>query len=283
MAILDLSTLPLDRTELQALRELLGDVQKVELDLPELWRLMDDVWDAMGCDGEMPDWDLIASYYRHPVWLLNGLFVEADPLSMQHRRAIAGWIAGEAITRVLDFGGGFGTLASLIADTSEHVWVDILEPHPPRIGLERASQRARVGFVSSLHAEREPYDCLVSTDVLEHVADPLKLLREMRDVVRPDGYLLLANNFHPVIKCHLPRHFHLRATFELFALALGLARIGRVPDTHAVIYRKLRSPVQVPDATLRRLERLSRVGFPVLDRARRWGGQAVRRARAALP
>ena len=49
--------------------------------------------------------------------LLNGLFIEADATSMMHRRAIADWVVerGASIRKLLDFGGGFGTLASLIA------------------------------------------------------------------------------------------------------------------------------------------------------------------------
>ena len=282
MVSLDLSVLPLDARERDCLVGLLGTQElRVELDLTELWRLMDRVWDDMGCDNRAPDWSRIERYYQHPVWLLNGLFIEADATSMMHRRAIADWVVerGASIRKLLDFGGGFGTLASLIARASDHVHVDIFEPHPPRIGQLRVESLERVAFVSSLDVENAAWDCLVSTDVLEHVADPLQTLCQMQAVVRPGGYLLLANNFYPVIKCHLPATFHLRATFELFAYGLGLARVGRVPNSHAVIYHKAHA-LRFDAATLRRFERVSRAAFPVLDTLRRVGGKAVRRARA---
>jgi SAM-dependent methyltransferase len=284
MVSLDLSQLPLDATERECLVSLLGTRElRVELELSELWRLMDRVWDDMGCDNRVPDWPRIERYYQHPVWLLNGLFIESDATSMMHRSAIAEWVVeqGTRIRKLLDFGGGFGTLASLIARASDHVHVDIYEPHAPRIGQLRVERLERVAFVQSIDAENAAWDCLVSTDVLEHVADPLQTLCQMQAAVRPGGYLLLANNFYPVIKCHLPATFHLRATFELFARGLGLARIGRVTNSHAVIYQKLDAR-RLDSAMLRRLERVSKAAFPVLDTLRRWGGTTVRRARAAI-
>lgn len=284
MASLDLSTLPLDVSERECLVRLLGTrALQVELHLTELWRLMDRVWAEMGCDNLAPDWSLIERYYQHPVWLLNGLFIEADATSMMHRRAIAEWVAerGASVRTLLDFGGGFGTLARLIAQASKNVHVDIFEPHPTRIGQLRVADLERVAFVMSIDADNAAWDCLVSTDVLEHVADPLQTLCQMQAVVRPGGYLLLANNFHPVIQCHLPSTFHLRATFELFALGLGLVRMGRVKNTHAVVYQK-RHRVQLHPDAMRRLERMSKTAFPVLDTLRRWGGQTVQRARVAI-
>ena len=159
--------------------------------------------------------------------------------------------------------------------------MDIFEPHPTRIGQARVDKLERVALVPRIDAQSAPWDCVVSTDVLEHVADPLRTLCQMQSVVRPGGYLLLANNFYPVIKCHLPATFHLRATFEVFARGLGLARVGYVPNSHAVIYHKRHAP-RLDVASLRRLERVSKAAFPVLDPLRRWGGQTLRRARAVI-
>ena len=50
------------------------------------------------------------------------------------------------------------------------------------------------------------FDFVIASHVLEHVEDPLIVLSIMIDSVRINGYLVIANCFYPVIKCHLP-HF----------------------------------------------------------------------------
>lgn len=282
MPTIDLTAYPLTDEERACLRGLLGDRERAELSLEALWALLDRVWYALGCSNRQPDWTRIQRYYEHPVWLLNGMFIEADPVSLQHRQAIADHIAAraatEGFTRVLDYGGGFGTLARLIAARSDRLSVDVLEPHPTRIGQLRVAELPRVSFVSSCDSGN--WDVLVSTDVLEHVGDPLRVLCDMRRAVRPGGQLLLANNFEPCIQCHLPGTFHLRPSFELFAFSLGLLRVGRIEDSHAVIYRRTRASV-LDAEHLRGLEAVSRRAFPVLDRARRGVQQLRARMRGA--
>ena len=43
--------------------------------LENLWKIMDEIWDEFNCDPENLD-DKVDSFYRHPVWLLNGLFAD---------------------------------------------------------------------------------------------------------------------------------------------------------------------------------------------------------------
>lgn len=95
---------------------------------------------------------------------------------------------------------------------------------------------------------------LVSTDVLEHVPDPLKLLAEMVDAVRPSGHLIFANEFFPVILCHLSWTFHLRYSFDSLCQALGLQVLGPCEGSHATTYP--RSQVLEPNwRLLCRMER----------------------------
>ena len=54
--------------------------------------VMDEIWDALGCDehglGEEVD-----TFYKHPVWVLNGLFIEGDQESLSNRHTFAEWVA----------------------------------------------------------------------------------------------------------------------------------------------------------------------------------------------
>lgn len=54
----------------------------------DLWQLMDEQWIFHKCDPRVMD-DRVTAFYRHPVWLLNGLFIEQDPESLAYRKAFA--------------------------------------------------------------------------------------------------------------------------------------------------------------------------------------------------
>lgn len=231
------------------------------LDIKQLWNLMDRVWDEIGCDSNDPDSQKISEYYQHPIWLLNGSFTESDPLSISHRKSISTWVSQQHINSILDFGGGFGTLARMISDATEQVTVDICEPYPSDEARSRCQNYPRIKFVNALG---ENYECLVSTDVLEHVPDPLKLFAEMIAAVKQDGYLVIANHFYPCIKCHLPTTFHLRYSFDRFAEMMGLEVVGPCEGSHATIYRKS-GDVQVDWKKLRRMELKSRFLFPLRE------------------
>lgn len=107
-------------------------------DLEQMWYLMDLIWDDMGCDNEQLNWETIGKFYSHPVWLLNGLFIEQHELSMQHRNSISDWVANNKFQNVVDYGGGFGTLARLIAKKDSAMNVNIYEPHPSDFGVKSA-------------------------------------------------------------------------------------------------------------------------------------------------
>ncbi|WP_411875738.1 class I SAM-dependent methyltransferase [Vulcanococcus limneticus] len=227
--------------------------------LEQLWSLMDQAWERCGCDNRAPDPDQLALFYQDPVWLLNGMFIEQHDVSMGHRHAITAAVAALAPQRVMDFGGGFGTLARLLATALPQAGVAICEPYPPRHGIESCRPFANIRFVPELKSQS--VDVLVSTDVLEHVPDPLPLLAAMVDTVRPGGHLLIANCFFPVIACHLPCTFHLRYSFDACCQALGLEVLGPCVGSHATVYR--RTKALEPDwPRLRAIERRSQHLFP---------------------
>ncbi len=227
--------------------------------LEQLWSLMDQAWTRHACDNHSPNSDRLANFYSDPIWLLNGMFIEQHGVSMGHRQAITEAVAAIAPSQVLDFGGGFGTLARLLAKALPQTEIAICEPYPPRHGIESCKPFANIRFVPEL--SQQSVDVLVSTDVLEHVTDPLSLLAAMVDAVRPDGHLFIANCFYPVILCHLPCTFHLRYSFDAFCRALGLEVLGPCTGSHATIYR--RTHVMEPDwPRLRAMERRSQMLFP---------------------
>ncbi|HDL01638.1 MAG TPA: hypothetical protein ENH23_05330, partial [candidate division Zixibacteria bacterium] len=75
---------------------LLNFIDRDKDDLEAMWQLMDIVWDECGCNNKKLNWSNIGKFYSHPVWILNGLFIEQHELSMQHKHAISDWIAAKS-------------------------------------------------------------------------------------------------------------------------------------------------------------------------------------------
>jgi len=250
----------------QVIKELLGEISNIsDISVEQIWKLMDEVWDDIGCnnDGDF-DHDKIATFYKHPIWLLNGLFTEHDKDSLQHRHAIANWIVQEsnnANKKILDFGGGYGTLARIITESSNSLKVDIYEPYPSNYALSRCGAYSSVNFVTDIY---EKYDYIVSLDVLEHVPDPLVIFGRMIDSANLGGYLIIANCFYPVMKCHLSSTYHFRYSFDQFAEAMGLKLMGSCKGSHANIYKKI-SERNINWSIVRGMEFKSRNLFKLIE------------------
>jgi 2-polyprenyl-6-hydroxyphenyl methylase/3-demethylubiquinone-9 3-methyltransferase len=243
----------------QEINRLLAEPQQSRTDLEQMWYLMDKIWEEYGCDNKKLDWGKIANFYSHPVWLLNGLFIEQHELSMQHREVISNWIVKHHSKRVIDYGGGHGTLAKLLSQKNPELIIDIYEPHPSEYALKEVSIFPNIHFVSRLNN----YDCLISTDVIEHVPDPLLTLSEMMKSVHLQGVLIVANNFTPVIKCHLPQTFHLKYTFNRFAEMMGLEVLGGLSGSHAIIFKKVDEKA-INWYKIRFFEYISKLCYPLI-------------------
>lgn len=108
-------------------------------------------------------------------WILKD---EANPLHRVSRVIPEG-------SRVLDVGAGNGLLARILNATHTDLVIDGIEPSP--YGAELAAphyHQFRVGYFQDFEEElrAEGYDFIVLADVIEHVPDPLALLRDLRRV-----------------------------------------------------------------------------------------------------
>lgn len=250
----------LSEQEKKQLDNLLHIFSKWPLELEEMWRLMNIVWDELGCDNENLDEEKIREYYMHPVWLLNGLFAESHAISMEHRNSISDWIVENKVSSMLDYGGGFCTLSRLVADKSPSITIDILEPFPAAVSKRIIAQYPQIHFIDNLEKK---YDCIVALDVLEHLPDPLQVLASMIQATRINGTLLIGNCFQPVIKCHLPRTFHLHHSFRQIVSKMNVDYHGTVSGCHAEIYKRNRGK-DINKMQIRALEALSKLRYTVI-------------------
>jgi len=186
--------------------------------LEQIWSLMDEQWHKLNCNSMAMD-SRINAYYSHPVWLLNGLFIDQHSESIDNRRRFTNWVVNQSPRRVADFGGGFGNLAGMIAEACPNAEVEIIEPHPHPLAIGRTARKKNVRYRPEL---TEDYDILIATDVFEHVPDPLALVAKTAMALRPGSLYLIANYFAPVILCHLPQNFHFRYSWDTALAAMGL-------------------------------------------------------------
>lgn len=186
--------------------------------LEQVWLLMDEPWIELGCDPYSMN-ELITQYYRHPVWLLNGLFIEQHQESITNRKKFTQWVVNQNPQRIADFGGGFGGLARFIGEALPNVIVEVVDPYPHPAAIALAKSTPNVQFVPELSGE---YDILIATDVFEHVPDPIGLAAQTVTHLRNGGQYLIGNCFAPVILCHLPQLFHFNISWDAVMNAMGL-------------------------------------------------------------
>lgn len=203
-----------------------------------IWKEMDRVWDLYGLDNKKPIVEQnIGLFYSHPVWIINGLFTEIDPESKKHRNAIANFINKNGVISVADYGGGSGVLANRIAQDNSNVSVDIVEPFSSSFFIDKLSGVSRVKYIPCFSNSK--YDCVIAQDVLEHVDSPIEIAYEISCSVKDNGFVVFANCFYPVIKCHLPHTFYLRHTFKYIMKKMGLCYVGVIPGAeHAIVFKK---------------------------------------------
>jgi len=250
---IDLETLT--DSERQYIRSVLPDGEAPELE--EVWALMDAAWNEYHCDPEVMD-KRISGFYKHPVWLLNGLFIEQHEGSLSHRRDFCEYAASLYPKRVADFGGGYGTLARMIGERCPDTEVHIVEPHPHARAVLLAQQTPNVRYVSELEGE---YDMLIATDLFEHVPDPLAMVESTANHLRLHGEYLIANSFWPVIACHLPSTFHFRYSWDKALRAMNLQPGRRV--AYGQSFKRI-GPVSAMSA--RAIEKRSKRWFDFIER-----------------
>jgi 2-polyprenyl-3-methyl-5-hydroxy-6-metoxy-1,4-benzoquinol methylase len=116
--------------------------------------------------------------------------------------------------RLLDVGCSIGTLMSVAREMD---WeVEGLEPNPKAANLARRQGfTIRDGFFSKeqIRELSGEYQCVVMSDVIEHIADPMEALRLARELLVPGGFLLLST---PNLESFWCRKFQLKPMEHLF-------------------------------------------------------------------
>ena len=136
----------------------------------------------------------------------NGLLIHADLGVHEQARALFEEYVPAGST-VLDAGAGAGALTYRLADhgyrmTALDVDPEKWTPHPD---IDFYVLDLDAGIKSSVAG---PFDAVCCVEVIEHVENPWNLLRELHEVVRPGGHVILST---PNITSFLSRWLFLRS------------------------------------------------------------------------
>lgn len=117
--------------------------------------------------------------------------------------------------RVLELGSGDGVMTAMLAEHFEHVTVvegsrHLLDAIPDRPNLEK------VHSLFEAFSPAQPFDAIIMEHVLEHVEDPVGILKLATPWLAPEGVIVVgvpnANSFH----------------------RLAAVKMGLLPDVHAL-------------------------------------------------
>lgn len=146
------------------------------------------------------------------------------------------WVFGRARPRlgprVLDAGAGIGTFTEFLAAAGHEVVA--LEPDPElaerlrRRFAGRANVTVVEGAVETVEGE---FDSILCFNVLEHVADDARALRNLRDRLAPGGCLLLLVPAHRLLFGDTDRALGHHRRYTSKALRALLSRAGYEVET----------------------------------------------------
>lgn len=119
--------------------------------------------------------------------------------------------AGSSLgNRVLDVGAGIGTFTAMAADACAHVVAVERDARFAEILRRRFAKRPNVSVVEAdaidlSRRDSPPFDTILCFNVLEHVERDDLALRALRELLAPDGRLLLLVPAHPLLYSSLDR------------------------------------------------------------------------------
>jgi len=232
--------------------------------IQRLWQILDQAWDELEASQVNQSlFQFLHNYYQHPVWLINAAFSESDPNTIADRLAAVRMISHVQPERILDYGGGIGTVARLcslsLPNATDIDLVDVTD-------FQKVVQNYLASFskIRVLSAPQPPYDAVISTEVLEHVPDPIQAMVEINQLLRIGGGFSGSWSFAPCIKCHLPQNFHLKRLMPWIIRSLGFGFYGferRSSGVYGYIKQADVTPQMLKKA--RQLEFLSRLPLPI--------------------
>jgi SAM-dependent methyltransferase len=139
-----------------------------------------------------------------PTWLDEAYALEAEPPGAENldsgrfRRTYSGFlylvaldVAGAlgSVSRIVDFGGGYGLLAQMLRDVGMDAWTS--DPYVPRPFFSPDRSLPDLAAVDA-----GSVDVVVALEVFEHLTDPMAVGSDLRRVLAPGGSIVLSTGHY---------------------------------------------------------------------------------------
>ena len=93
--------------------------------------------------------------------------------------------------KILDIGCGIGYFSKLLSDRGAEIWGIDIDPESVNICCSTIGNNFQVGNAESLNFKKNTFNKILCSEVLEHVKNDQKSLKEMFRVIRPGGTLVV--------------------------------------------------------------------------------------------
>ena len=174
-------------------------------------------------------------------------------------------------SRVLDVGTSTGANLRLLRDLGFHA-VDGLDfsQEAIRYCREKGLGIVRHGDVCGMPFADESFDLLLATDIIEHVDDDLKALREIARVLRPGGKALIVVPAFPILWGLQDRVAQHKRRYRMGELVDRVARAGFAIEVSYYFNFLLFVPIwlgrRLVDIIRPRIQNESQINSPLLNR-----------------
>ena len=135
------------------------------------------------CGKSEKDVESLVSVIRKQLSVLSPRHEDAETSLM--------WLSGEELGRLLDVGCGSGLFLSRMRDLGWDVIGVELDPKAVRVAQEEYGLNVQQRNLHDAGFPDNSFDVVTLSHVIEHVADPVELLKECRRVLKPGGKLVV--------------------------------------------------------------------------------------------
>jgi ubiquinone/menaquinone biosynthesis C-methylase UbiE len=156
------------------------------------------------------------------------------------------------VKAVLDYGGGCGSDALFFAKAGLDVTLFDVSIQNTRLAARRALQTELHFEITSEFPSNRLFDAVHCTEVLEHVPDPMLVMRRIMSVLVPGGVALVTHSFELIddrYPSHLAEHSGLSESFISLTKELGAeyVELVEVPGNRYFVFRRSGDMECVPE------------------------------------